>query len=207
MPITRQGMSSKEIERSIAQRVANTIEAIAVCEIKIRMAHDSMDQVLVKKTKDELDENRLEYVPIVQEFPEVFPEDLIECLLKIQYEVWLSPTLSSRRRCSKDGVHDSLWSLRIPSDVFWSYNQRIGEKEEDAFQLLKHNSYSAPILALPEGSENFIVYCDASHKGLGAVLMQKEKVIAYASCQLKIYEKNYTTHDLELGVAVFALKM
>ncbi|GJU95590.1 putative reverse transcriptase domain-containing protein [Tanacetum coccineum] len=58
---------------------------------------------------------------------------------------------------------------------------------------------SAPILALPEGSEDFIVYCDASIKGLGAVLMQREKVIAYASRQLKIHEKNYTTHDLELG--------
>ncbi|GJY74980.1 putative reverse transcriptase domain-containing protein [Tanacetum coccineum] len=58
---------------------------------------------------------------------------------------------------------------------------------------------SAPILALPEGSEDFVVYCDASHKGLGVVLMQKEKVIAYASRQLKIHEKNYTTHDLELG--------
>ncbi|GJT83247.1 putative reverse transcriptase domain-containing protein [Tanacetum coccineum] len=58
-----------------------------------------------------------------------------------------------------------------------------------------------------EGSENFVVYCDASHKGLGAVLMQKEKVIAYASRQLKVHEKNYTTHDLELGAVVFALKM
>ncbi|GJS67508.1 putative reverse transcriptase domain-containing protein, partial [Tanacetum coccineum] len=57
------------------------------------------------------------------------------------------------------------------------------------------------------GSENFVVYCDASRKGLGAILMQKEKVIAYASRQLKIHEKNYTTHDLELGVVVFALKM
>ncbi|GJW64098.1 putative reverse transcriptase domain-containing protein [Tanacetum coccineum] len=66
---------------------------------------------------------------------------------------------------------------------------------------------SAPILALPEGSENFVVYYDASHKGLGAVLMQKEKVIAYASRQLKIHEKNYTTHDLELEAVVFALKM
>ncbi|GKD35400.1 putative reverse transcriptase domain-containing protein [Tanacetum coccineum] len=66
---------------------------------------------------------------------------------------------------------------------------------------------SAPILALPKGSENFVVYCDASHKGLGAVLMQNEKVIAYASRQLKIHEKNYTTHDLELGAVVFALKM
>ncbi|GJT27061.1 putative reverse transcriptase domain-containing protein [Tanacetum coccineum] len=49
-------------------------------------------------------------------------------------------------------------------------------------------------LALPEGSEDFVVYCDASHKGLGAVLMHREKVIAYASRQLKIHEKNYTTH-------------
>nr|GEV67410.1 putative reverse transcriptase domain-containing protein [Tanacetum cinerariifolium] len=82
-----------------------------------------------------------------------------------------------------------------------------GEKEEAAFQLLKQNLCSALILALPDGSENFVVYCDASHKGLGAVLMQKEKGIAYASCQLKVYEKNYTTHDLELGAVVFALKM
>ncbi|GJX18917.1 putative reverse transcriptase domain-containing protein [Tanacetum coccineum] len=82
-----------------------------------------------------------------------------------------------------------------------------GEKEEAAFQLIKQKLCSAPILALPKGSENFIVYCDASHKGLGAVLMQNEKVIAYASRQLKIHEKNYTTHDLELGAVVFALKL
>ncbi|GJY49710.1 putative reverse transcriptase domain-containing protein [Tanacetum coccineum] len=66
---------------------------------------------------------------------------------------------------------------------------------------------NAPILALPEGAENFIVYCDASYKGLGVVLMQNEKVVAYASRQLKIHEKNYTTHDLELGAVVFALKI
>ncbi|GJV96234.1 putative reverse transcriptase domain-containing protein [Tanacetum coccineum] len=69
-----------------------------------------------------------------------------------------------------------------------------GDKQEAAFQLLKQKLCSAPILALPEGSEDFIVYCDASKKGLGAVLMQREKVISYASCQLKIHEKNYTTH-------------
>ncbi|GKC91396.1 putative reverse transcriptase domain-containing protein [Tanacetum coccineum] len=81
------------------------------------------------------------------------------------------------------------------------------EKAEAAFQLLKQKLCSASILALPEGSENFVVYCDASRKGLGAVLMQKEKVIAYASRQLKILEKNYTTHDLELGAVVVSLKM
>nr|GEV15353.1 putative reverse transcriptase domain-containing protein [Tanacetum cinerariifolium] len=82
-----------------------------------------------------------------------------------------------------------------------------GEKKEAAFQLIKQKLCSTPILALPKGSKNFIVYCDASHKGLGAVLKQNEKVIAYASRQLKIHEKNYTTHDLELGAVVYALKM
>ncbi|GJX40731.1 putative reverse transcriptase domain-containing protein [Tanacetum coccineum] len=82
-----------------------------------------------------------------------------------------------------------------------------GDKQEAAFQLLKQKLCSAPILALPEGSEDFIAYCDASKKGLGDVLMQREKVIAYASRQLKIHEKNYTTHDLELGAVVFALKI
>ncbi|GJX45886.1 putative reverse transcriptase domain-containing protein, partial [Tanacetum coccineum] len=80
-------------------------------------------------------------------------------------------------------------------------------KAEAAFQLIKLKLCSAPILALPEGNEDFIVYCDASIKGLGAVLMQREKVIAYASRQLKIHEKNYTTHDLELGAVVFALNI
>ncbi|GKE17535.1 putative reverse transcriptase domain-containing protein, partial [Tanacetum coccineum] len=65
----------------------------------------------------------------------------------------------------------------------------------------------APILALPEGSKDFIVYCDASIKGLGVVLLQREKVIAYALRQLKILKKNYTTHDLELRAVVFSLKL
>ncbi|GJT98170.1 putative reverse transcriptase domain-containing protein [Tanacetum coccineum] len=82
-----------------------------------------------------------------------------------------------------------------------------GDKQEIAFQLLKQKLCSAPILALPEGSKDFIVYCDASIKGLGVVLMQREKVIAYASRQLKIHEKNYTTHDLELRAVVFSLKL
>ncbi|GJR36462.1 putative reverse transcriptase domain-containing protein [Tanacetum coccineum] len=82
-----------------------------------------------------------------------------------------------------------------------------GEKAEAAFQSLKKKLCSAPILALPEGSENFVEYYDASYKGLGAVLMQKEKVIAYAFRQLKVHEKNYTTHDLELDAVVFALKI
>ena len=82
-----------------------------------------------------------------------------------------------------------------------------GEEQESAFQFLKQKLCEAPILALPEGSEDFVVYCDASIQGLGVVLMQRLKVIAYASRQLKPHEENYTTHDLELGAIVFALKI
>ncbi|GKE23146.1 putative reverse transcriptase domain-containing protein [Tanacetum coccineum] len=82
-----------------------------------------------------------------------------------------------------------------------------GEEEEEAFQMLKQKLCSAPIFSLPEGTEDFVVYCNASTKGFGAVLMQREKVIAYASRQLKKHEENYMTHDLELRVVVFALKL
>lgn len=81
------------------------------------------------------------------------------------------------------------------------------ENHDSAFRLLKRKLCEAPILALPEGSEDFVVYCDASYHGLGAVLMQRSKVIAYASRQLKKHKENYTTHDLELGAVVFALKL
>ncbi|KAI3776397.1 hypothetical protein L1987_46178 [Smallanthus sonchifolius] len=82
-----------------------------------------------------------------------------------------------------------------------------GPKQEEAFQILKQKLCNAPILTLPEGEDDLVVYCDASNQGLGCVLMQRGKVIAYASRQLKIHEKNYTTHDLELGAVVFALKI
>ncbi|GJT93079.1 putative reverse transcriptase domain-containing protein [Tanacetum coccineum] len=82
-----------------------------------------------------------------------------------------------------------------------------GEKQEKAFRTLKDNLCNSPILSLPNGVEDFVVYYDASNQGLGYVLMQRDKVVAYASRQLKIHEKNYTTHDLELGAVVFALKI
>nr|GEU30141.1 putative reverse transcriptase domain-containing protein [Tanacetum cinerariifolium] len=78
-----------------------------------------------------------------------------------------------------------------------------GEKQEATYQIIKQKLCSALILALPEGSEDFVVYYDASHKELGDVLMQRKKVITYALRQLKIHEKNYTTHVLELGSIVF----
>ena len=65
---------------------------------------------------------------------------------------------------------------------------------------------TASVLTVPDGSGNLVVYSDASGKGLRCVLMQKGKVIAYASRQLKDYERNYPTHDLELAAVVFALE-
>ena len=86
-------------------------------------------------------------------------------------------------------------------------NFNWSKEQEAAFQTLKKMLCEAPILALPEGTENFMVYCDESKLGLGCVLMQHNRVIAYSSRQLKPHEVNYTTHDLELGAVVFALKI
>nr|GFA63685.1 retrotransposon protein, putative, Ty3-gypsy subclass [Tanacetum cinerariifolium] len=82
-----------------------------------------------------------------------------------------------------------------------------GEELGWAFQTLKDKLCNAPVLALLDGPEYFVVYYDASRIRLGCVLMQRGKVTAYASRQLKIHEYNYTTHDLELGAVVFALKI
>ena len=78
---------------------------------------------------------------------------------------------------------------------------------EESFQALKHRLTTAPVLVLPEPSESFEVYCNASLKGLGCVLMQHQNVVAYASRQLRPHEMNYPTHDLELAAVVFALKI
>ena len=78
---------------------------------------------------------------------------------------------------------------------------------EKSFQELKQRLVTAPVLTIPSESGNFVVYSDASKNGLGAVLMQNGRVIAYASRQLKEYERNYPTHDLELAAVVFALKI
>ena len=78
---------------------------------------------------------------------------------------------------------------------------------EKAFQELKRRLTSAPILIVPEQRQRYTVYCDASRDGLGCVLMQSGKVVAYGSKHLKTHEQNYTTHDLELASIVFALKI
>ncbi|GKC21262.1 putative reverse transcriptase domain-containing protein [Tanacetum coccineum] len=148
-------------------------------------------QISAKKEEDKSEGKQLKDVPIVRDFSEVFPEDLpgLPPARPVEFQIDLIPGAAPgkhlRQRINLTGV----------------------KKKENAFQIIMKKLCSAPILALPEGTKDFVVYCDASHKGLGVVLMQREKVIAYASRQLKIHEKNYTTHDLELGSVVFALKI
>ncbi|GJY95610.1 putative reverse transcriptase domain-containing protein [Tanacetum coccineum] len=138
--------------------------------------------VTTKETKDKLGEKRLE-------------DELNKLAVKNRYPL---PRI--------DDLFDQLQGSSVYSkiDLRSGYHQ-LRVREEDISKTAFRTR--APILALPQGAKNFIVYCDASHKGLGAVLIQNEKVIAYASQKLKIHEKNYTTHDLELGAVVFALKI
>ncbi|KAJ0641390.1 putative nucleotidyltransferase, Ribonuclease H [Helianthus annuus] len=82
-----------------------------------------------------------------------------------------------------------------------------GEEQEKAFQTLKEKLSNSPVFTLPDGTDGLVVYTDASRQGLGCVLMQRGKVVAYASRQLKQHERNYPTHDLELAAVVFALKI
>ncbi|GKC09553.1 putative reverse transcriptase domain-containing protein [Tanacetum coccineum] len=98
---------------------------------------------------------------------------------------------------------------RTPSEVrsFLGLAGYYRREHELAFQTLKDKLCNVPVLALPNRSEDFVVYLDASGLGLGCVLMQRGKIIAYVSRQLNIHEKNYTTHDLELGAVMFALKI
>ncbi|MBJ4159990.1 Ty3/Gypsy family RNase HI domain-containing protein, partial [Salmonella enterica subsp. enterica serovar Typhimurium] len=78
---------------------------------------------------------------------------------------------------------------------------------EESFQVLKERLTTAPVLVLPDIQRSFDIYCDASRRGLGCVLMQEGKVVAYASRQLRPHELNYPTHDLELAAVVHALKI
>ncbi|GKB17263.1 putative reverse transcriptase domain-containing protein [Tanacetum coccineum] len=133
-------------------------------------------------------------------------------------EFWLQEVQFLGHVINSDGLHvDSNkikavknWEApRTPSDVclflgLAGYYRRF---IENFSKLAKDKLCNAPVLALPNGPEDFMVYYDASGLGLGCVLMQRGKVIAYASRQLKIHEKNYITYDLELGAVVFALKI
>nr|GEX36466.1 putative reverse transcriptase domain-containing protein [Tanacetum cinerariifolium] len=169
----------------------------------IGAARTNLNSNVVMEAEDKLKEKQLEDVPIVQDFLEVFPEDLpgIPPTSQMEFQIDLVP-----------GAAPVAWApyLLAPSEMKELSDQlkKLADKGFIRPSSLPWGApVFAPILALPERSEDFVVYCDASIKGLGAVLMQTEKVIAYGSPELKVHEKNYTTHDLELGAVVFALKI
>ncbi|KAI3708813.1 hypothetical protein L2E82_38286 [Cichorium intybus] len=123
-------------------------------------------------------------------------------------EFWIRKVDFLGHVVSKEGIHNfskiakPLTALTQKGVAFkWQ------DRQDAAFQTLKKALCSAPILSLPEGTEDFVVYCNTSNQGMGCMLMQRGKVIAYASRQLKNHKVNYTTHDLELGAVVFALKI
>ncbi|GKB24180.1 putative nucleotidyltransferase, ribonuclease H [Tanacetum coccineum] len=122
-------------------------------------------------------------------------------------EFWLREVQFLRHVINGNGIHVDPSKIEAVKNWKAPRTPTEGEEQELAFQTLKDKLCNAPVLALPDRPEDFVVYCDASGIGLGCVLMQRGKVIAYASRQLKIHEKNYTTHDLELGAVVFALKI
>ncbi|GKC88644.1 putative reverse transcriptase domain-containing protein [Tanacetum coccineum] len=122
-------------------------------------------------------------------------------------EFWLQEVQFLGHMINRGGIHVDPSKIEAVKNWKAPRTPSESEEKENAFQTLKDKLCNAPVLALPDGPEHFVVYYDVSGLGLGYVLMQRGKVIAYASKQLKIHEKNYTTHDLELGAAVFALKI
>nr|GEV61317.1 putative reverse transcriptase domain-containing protein [Tanacetum cinerariifolium] len=260
--------------------------AVIICDEKlVRGRPIFLAHVTTKEAEDESKEKRLEDVPIFQDFPKVFPEDLpgIPPTRQVEFQIDLVPgavpvaqapyrSAPSEMKELSDKLKELADKAFIrPSSSPWGAPVLFVKKKDGSFRmcidyqelnkLTIKNRYplprindfhgihvdpakiesikdwaspktameirqflgiaryyrrfieglskiaSASILALPEGSEDFVVYCDASIKGLGAMLMQRENVIAYGSRQLKVHEKNYTTHDLELGAVVFALKI
>ncbi|GJT70319.1 putative reverse transcriptase domain-containing protein [Tanacetum coccineum] len=128
---------------------------------------------------------------------------------------WAAPTMLTKVRqflrltgCHRRFIEDfSLISKPLTKLTQKDKKYKWGKEEKEAFHTLKQKLCSALIVELPEGTKDFMVYCNASLKGYGSVLKQREKLTAYASRQLKVHEENYATHDLELGAVVFALRL
>nr|GFB88434.1 hypothetical protein [Tanacetum cinerariifolium] len=131
--------------------------------------------------------------PYLDKFVIVFIDDILK-----EEEFWISKVQFLSHVIDSQGIHVDPAKIKSVKD--WASPKSPTEIR----QFLGLAGYYRRFI---EGSEDYIVYCDASNKGLGAVLMQREKVISYASRQRKIHEKKYTTHDLELRAVVFALKI
>ncbi|GKA89302.1 putative reverse transcriptase domain-containing protein, partial [Tanacetum coccineum] len=173
-------------------RIELTPGATPVAKSPYRLASYELEKLMC------IDYRKLNKLTVKNRYPLPIIDDLFDQLQGSQF--FLKIDLRFIKNFSK--ISKSLTILTHKCKTFvW------GEEQEFVFQTLKDKLCNAHVLALPDVLEDFVVYCDASGLRLGYVLMQRGKVIAYASRQLKIYEKNYTIHDLELGVVVFALKI
>nr|GEZ34183.1 putative reverse transcriptase domain-containing protein [Tanacetum cinerariifolium] len=158
--------------------------------------------VTTKEAEDKLKEKRLEDVPIVQDFPKVFPEDLlgIPPTRQVEFQINLVPGTAPVARAP----------YRLAPFEMKKLSDQLKELVDKGFIRPTSSPWGAPVLFVKKKDGSFrmcIDYRELKADGLGTVLMQREKVIAYGSRQLKVYEKNYATHDLELGAVVFALKI
>nr|GEW82974.1 putative reverse transcriptase domain-containing protein [Tanacetum cinerariifolium] len=124
-------------------------------------------------------------------------------------EFWLKEVQFLGHVVNRDGIHvdpskrfiENFSKIAKPLTLLTQKNKSYvwGDKQDEAFRILKEKLCNAPVLALPDGPNDYVVYYDALKQGFGCVVMQHGKVIAYASRQLKTHENNYTTHDLKLG--------
>ncbi|XP_056688567.1 uncharacterized protein [Spinacia oleracea] len=169
-------------------------------------------------------------IPIVCEYPNVFPEEIpgVPPPRELDFSIELVPGSTPISKAPyrmapaelqelkkqldellEKGFVQDFSKVALPITRLVRKNTKFEWSDdcESAFQELKRRLTSAPILTLPSGTEGFVIYSDASKHGLGCVLMQKGKVIDYASRQLKPHEQNYPTPDLELAAVVFALKI
>nr|GEU76065.1 hypothetical protein [Tanacetum cinerariifolium] len=172
--------------------------------IKARKYIERVSQLFIAQvTEKEPAKKQLQDVPVMCNFSKVFPDDLPglppprQVEFKIKPIPGAAPVACAPYRLKKEG------SFRMCID----YRELNKLTVKNRYPLSRIDGLFDQLQALPEGTENFIVYCDASLKGFGEVLMQREKIIAYASRQLKKHEENYTTYDLELGAVVFAVRL
>ncbi|GJR98422.1 putative reverse transcriptase domain-containing protein [Tanacetum coccineum] len=152
--------------------------------------------LLAHVTEKEKSEKRLEDVPVICDFPEVFPDDLpgLPPSRQVEFKIDLVPGAAPVARAP----------YRLAPSEMKELSEQLKELLEKGFIRPSSSPWGAPVLFVKKKDGSFLMH---RLKGYGAVLMQRDKVIAYASRQLKTHEENYTTHDLELGAVVFALRL
>nr|GEU71717.1 reverse transcriptase domain-containing protein [Tanacetum cinerariifolium] len=189
----------------------NIISCTKTQKYMLKGCHVFLVHVTTKETEDKSEENLLEHLPIIQYFPKVFPEDLssLSSTLQMEFQIDLIPDATPVARAP---YRLALYEMKELSDQLRSFLTKAsktqfltlgtskkvafewGNKQEAVFQTLKNKLCSTPIFALHQGAENFIVYCDASHKVLGVVLMKNEKCLPKDLEALFVRNQVYGVH-------------